>query len=192
MKKYFAVVFLISVFFNVTIIAQGTGIELPKGSVTLFDGFEKGNYWIWAGSDYDQYGRKYSAGASISNKWASEGKHSLACKIEPMPGTTGWYDGLWFYDGSQNFQGVRYVAIDINNATSKGFLISLVFQVTDEWNWKQTDFRWVNPGVTTLVYDVTEFGEFLDRIKRIQISMGTNTAYKNYETFYVDNFRLIK
>ena len=26
---------------------------LPKGSVQLFDGFEKGNYWIWAGFDYE-------------------------------------------------------------------------------------------------------------------------------------------
>ncbi len=178
---------------NIEISAQVTKGELPEGTVTLIDGFENGNYWIWAGSDYDQWGtHKYSAGARISKKWASEGTHSLACKVEPMPGTTGWYDGLWFYDGNQNFSGVKYIAVDVYNPMQEGILLSLILQVTDKWLWKQSDFFWISPGVRTVVFDVTKYDEFLDSVKRIQIQLGTNTAFKQYETFYIDNLRIIK
>ena len=53
MKKIFTflAILLIS---SAAVFAQVDGAE-PDGTSFLFDGFEKGNYWIWAGFDWDQY-----------------------------------------------------------------------------------------------------------------------------------------
>lgn len=70
---------------------------LPDGNVVLFDGFEKGNYWIWAGFDWDQYGSvKNSTGANISKDWASEGAHSLEMTMDVMDKDS-TKSGIWFY-----------------------------------------------------------------------------------------------
>lgn len=199
MKKIFFVtsisVFIFCFFIAPSVNAQTvTGVELPEGQVELFDGFEHGNYWIWAGSDYDQWGRhKYSGGTNISARWSTEGSHSLECKIDAMPEGDTWYDGLWFFDGDQNFTGVRYIALDVYNATNEYLNISVVLQVTENWNWKQTGSQGVPAGtVTTLYFDITQFSEFLNAIRRIQISAGVSNPIKVNSRFYVDNLRLIR
>lgn len=191
MKKLISCLFLISTLFAVSVFAQSA--KLPDGRVEVFDGFENGNFWIWAGSDWDQYGtHKYSSGASISKAWASEGKHSLECTLEEMPGNLGYYSGAWFYDGTNDLTGTKYIAIDVYNPTDYYFNLALVLQTTDSWNWNQCETFDIHQGVQTLIFDVSAYSKELNDVKRINLSHGSWVSTNKEITFYVDNIRLIK
>ena len=53
MKKIFTVITIL--FISIAAFAQEDP-RISEGASFIFDGFEKGNYWIWAGFDWDQYG----------------------------------------------------------------------------------------------------------------------------------------
>lgn len=165
---------------------------LPRGTVSLFDGFENGNFWIWAGFDWDQYGDiKLSSGANISRDWASEGKHSLELTMDPLTENSG-KSGVWFYDGTNDLTGTKYVAIDIYNPEEYYYNIQVVLQATNNWKWCSTPSYTVGPGVHTIVYNVTQYTEFLNDVKRISVySSGWEVLDKDSH-IYVDNIRLIK
>jgi len=188
--KFLALVFVLNTSFA---FAQVTTGELPSGRVELFDGFEHGNYWIWAGSDYDQWGtHKYSAGANLSKKWASEGTHSLQCVLEGRTNGSGWYDGQWLFDGNQDFTGTKYVAIDVYNPNDAVYEVSFILQATDSWNWDDCGNIHLGKGKHTVIYEVKKYSSDLNQIKRVNVNVGT-THYSKDDTFiYIDNIRLIK
>ena len=90
MKRFYSLIISIFLTLGVSSAFAQVDTDLPKGQVSVFDGFENGNYWIWAGFDYDQYGpHKISNGANLSMDWASEGRHSLELTMEAMgPGSS--------------------------------------------------------------------------------------------------------
>lgn len=190
MKKIFCLI--ISVFLAGSIFAQ-VDSELPKGSVELFDGFEKGNYWIWAGFDYDQWGsHKISDGANISKDWASEGSHSLELTMEAMDAASS-KSAVWFYDGTNDLSGTRYIAIDFYNPENYTYNIVAVLQATDEWKWCQAkEYYNIPKGKHTVIYDFTEHTAFLDNVKRISICADNWAEYNKPSHIYIDNVRLIK
>lgn len=193
MKKILSALILVSAFFTANLSAQVVKQPLPDGRVEVFDGFEKGNYWIWGGSDWDKYGsHKYSSGANISKVWASEGKHSLECTMEEMPGNLGWYSAVWFYDGTNDLSGTKYIAIDLYNPTDYVFQIALVLQSTNDWKWQQAETYTLGKGEHTLVFDVQQFSADLNDVRRINLSHGSWVSTNNEVEFYVDNIRLIK
>ncbi|MBB5225937.1 hypothetical protein DYE50_11290 [Treponema ruminis] len=168
-------------------------VELPKGPVELFDGFEKGNYWIWAGFDYDQYGpHKISNGANLSMDWASEGRHSLELTMEAMgPGSS--KSASWFYDGTNDLSGTKYLAVDIYNPEDYTYNIYAVLQATNEWKWCQPPQSYqLGKGVHTVVYDFREFTSFLSDVRRISINCDNWMEYNKESHIYIDNIRLIK
>jgi len=159
----------------------------------LFDGFEHGNYWIWAGTDYDQYGsHKYSAGTNISKVWASEGTHSLACRYESMPENLWWCDGIYFFDGEQDFSGTKKITLDIYNPTYYGFTVALIIQTTDNWNWHQSEGIYVHNGVHNLEFDVSDYTSELGKVMRVSIQLSTSDRVMEESDLYIDNIRLIK
>lgn len=166
--------------------------ELPKGQVVLFDGFENGNYWIWAGFDWDQYGtHKYSSGANISMDWASEGRHSLELTMEPMPADKP-KSAVWFYDGTNDLTGAKYLVFDVYNPEDYTYNVAAVIQATDSWKWCQTQYYNVPKGVHTFVFDLSEYTELLHDVRRISLTHDGWQATNRDTHIYIDNIRYIK
>ncbi|MCR5188877.1 MAG: hypothetical protein K6C97_08065 [Treponema sp.] len=190
MKKLLAFlsIFMIGSAFMFAQMDQG----LPKGTVELFDGFENGNYWIWAGFDWDQYGDiKISTGANLSRDWASEGKHSLELTMDALTEESG-KSGVWFYDGTNDLSGSKYIAIDIYNPEDYTYSIQAVLQATDSWNWCGLPGYQVTPGVHTLVWDLSQYDDKLFDVRRISVYSSGWEVMDRESHIYVDNIRLIK
>ena len=167
-------------------------VELPSGTEVLFDGFENGNYWIWAGFDWDQYGtHKISTGANLSMDWASEGRHSLELTMEAM-GPESSKSAVWFYDGTNDLTGARYLVVDLYNPEDYTYNICAVLQATSNWNWCQAATYSIPKGQHTVVYDISQYTEKLDDVRRISISSDNWEVYPKESHIYIDNIRFIK
>ena len=190
MKKIFTVLMILMI--SCTVVFAQSGTELPKGTVTLFDGFEKGNYWIWAGFDWDQYGSvKNSTGAEISRDWASEGKHSLKMSMDVMDKNS-TKSGIWFYDGTNDLSGAKYIVMDFYNPENYVYNINVVIQATDSWNWWSLEKYDLPKGVHTMVFDLSKYPERLNDVRRISIYNNSSAILMKESHIYVDNIRLIK
>ena len=191
MKRF--LFFMIMMFAAVFAAFSQVDEELPKGDVVLFDGFEKGNYWIWAGFDYDQFGvHKVSNGANLSKEWASEGRHSLELTMEAM-GAGMSKSASWFYDGTNDLSGTKYVVVDVYNPEDYTYNIYAVLQATNEWKWCQAAQSYLIPkGVHTVVYDFREFTGILNDVHRISINSDNWIDLNKESHIYIDNIRLIK
>ena len=191
MKKIFAI-FTILTIFTAAAFTQSDP-EIPAGQQILFDGFEKGNYWIWAGFDWDQYGsHKISTGADISRDWASEGKHSLKMSMEVMDKDS-TKSGIWFYDGTNDISGAKYLVMDFYNP-EKDYVydINVVIQATSGWNWWSLQHYNLRPGVHTFVFDLSAHPERLNDVRRISIYNNSSAILMHESSIYVDNIRIIK
>ena len=165
---------------------------LPDGNVVLFDGFEKGNYWIWAGFDWDQYGSvKNSTGANISKDWASEGTHSLEMTMDVMDRDS-TKSGIWFYDGTNDLSGAKYIVMDFYNPENYVYNINVVIQATDSWNWWSLEHYDLPKGIHTMVFDLSKYPERLHDVRRISIYNNSGAILMKESHIYVDNIRLIK
>ncbi|MCR4742460.1 MAG: hypothetical protein K5866_06295 [Treponema sp.] len=189
MKKSFLAFLVFGFVFSAGLFAQ-VDIPIPKGQVQIIDDFENGNYWIWAGSDWDQWGgHKVSSGADLYKKWVSEGKYSMQLVMDSVePGN----DGSWFYDGGQDLSGGKYIVCDFYNPTPINHNVAIVLQCTDNWNWNQSDFFMLPPGEHTIVFKVEHLNEHFDEVKRINISDYVNEKHEGDTSIFVDNIRLIK
>ena len=165
-------------------------IQIPSGEVQVIDDFENGNYWIWSCSDWDQWGgHKVSAGADLYKKWSSQGKYSLELVMEAVGEGD---DASWFYDGSQDLRGGRYIVADFYNPTNSVHEIAVVVQVTDNWNWKESPSFELRPGKHTIVFPVEELNEHFDEVKRITILDEPSIHTSGFTSIFVDNIRLIR
>ncbi len=190
MKKIFAI-FTILIISTAAAFSQSDP-EIPAGQQVLFDGFEKGNYWIWAGFDWDQYGsHKISIGADISRDWASEGKHSLKMSMEIMDEKS-TKSGIWFYDGTNDISGAKYLVMDFYNPENYTYDINVVIQATDGWNWWSLKHYDLPHGVHTFVFDLSEHPERLNDVRRISIYNNSSKVLMHESAIYVDNIRIIK
>ena len=190
MKRFF--VFIAVMIFSVPSLFAQLDAGLPKGSIEVFDGFEKGNYWIWAGFDWDKYGTvKISTGANISKVWASEGAHSLEMTMDVMDASS-TKSAIWFYDGTNDLSGARYLAMDFYNPENYTYQISAVIQATDSWQWCSLGSYQLPPGVHTMVFDLSAYTEMLGDVRRISITSDNSQILMKESHFYVDNIRLIK
>lgn len=193
MKRFLGMIILILSTFGVNSAFAQVDTDLPKGQVVVFDGFENGNFWIWAGFDYDQFGvHKISNGANLSMDWASEGRHSLELTMEAMgPGSS--KSASWFYDGTNDLSGTKYVAVDIYNPEDYTYYIYAVLQATNEWKWCQSAQGYtISKGVHTVIYDFREFTNILDDVRRVSINCDNWAEYNKESHIYIDNIRLIK
>lgn len=183
--------FTILMISSAAVFAQVDG-EIPAGTSVLFDGFEKGNYWIWAGFDWDQWGSvKNSTGADISRDWASEGKHSLKMSMDVMDRYS-TKSGIWFYDGTNDLSGSKYMVMDFYNPENYTYYINVVIQATDGWNWCSLETYPLEPGQHTMVFNLTPYEEKLNDVRRISIYNNSGDVLMKESHFYVDNIRLIK
>ncbi len=174
-----------------TAFAQVDG-EIPSGASFIFDGFENGNYWIWAGFDWDQYGSvKNSTGANISKEWASEGSHSLEMTMDVMDKNS-TKSGVWFYDGTNDLSGSKYLVLDFYNPENYTYNITLVIQATDSWNWCSLGAYDLKPGEHTMVFDLSAYYDKLNDVRRISVYNNSEKILMKESHFYVDNIRLIK
>lgn len=190
MKKIFTVLMILMI--SCTVVFAQSETELPKGTVTLFDGFEKGNYWIWAGFDWDQYDSiKCSTGANISRDWASEGTHSLEMTMDVMDEKS-TKSAIWFYDGTNDLTGTRYIVMDFYNPENYTYTIDVVLQATDSWKWCSLDTYDLPKGKHTFVFDTSEYIDYLNDVRRIAIYNNSTKILMKESHIYVDNIRLIK
>ncbi len=174
-----------------TAFAQVDG-EIPSGASFIFDGFENGNYWIWAGFDWDQYGSvKNSTGANISKEWASEGSHSLEMTMDVMDKNS-TKSGVWFYDGTNDLSGSKYLVLDFYNPENYTYNINLVIQATNSWNWWSLEHYDLPHGEHTFVFDLSKYPERLNDVRRISIYNNSTKVLLKESHFYIDNIRLIK
>ena len=190
MKKI--IVLLSILMLSVTSAFAQVDIEMPEGASFLFDGFEKGNYWIWAGFDWDQYGTvKISTGANISTDWATEGTHSLEMTMEVMDRKSS-KSAVWFYDGTNDLSGAKYITLDFYNPEDYTYNIGVVIQATDSWNWCSLGTYPLPKGMHTFVLDLSKYADKLNDVRRISITNDSNAVLMKESHFYVDNIRLIK
>ena len=174
-----------------SLFAQVDG-EIPDGASFIFDGFEKGNYWIWAGFDWDQWGDvKISTGADISKDWASEGSHSLKMSMDVMDRNS-TKSAVWFYDGTNDISGTHYITMDFYNPENYTYYICLVIQATDGWNWCQMETYPLKKGEHTMVFDLSPYVDKLNDVRRISIYNNSSDILMKESHIYVDNIRLIK
>lgn len=189
MKKIFTFIAVL-IISSVAIFAQST--KIPSGASFLFDGFEKGNYWIWAGFDWDQYGSiKCSTGANISKAWASEGSHSLEMTMDVMDKDS-TKSAIWFYDGTNDLTGAKYMTMDFYNPENYTYTITVVLQATDSWNWCSLETYDLPKGEHTFVFDLSPYVDKLNDVRRISIYNNSEAVFMKESHFYVDNIRLIK
>lgn len=193
MKRFFGIFILLFSLAGLSPLFAQVDVELPKGSISVFDGFENGNFWIWAGFDYDKYGpHKISNGANLSMDWASEGRHSLELTMEAMDAASS-KSASWFYDGTNDLSGTKYVAVDIYNPEDYTYYVYAVFQATNDWKWCQAAQGYHIPkGVHTVVYDFREFTNILNDVRRVSINCDNWEVYNKESHIYIDNIRLIK
>ncbi len=190
MKKIITVLSILMTF-TALCFAQ-SDVKIPDGPSFLFDGFEKGNYWIWAGFDWDQYGTvKISTGANISKDWASEGSHSLEMTMAVMDAKS-TKSAIWFYDGTNDLSGSRYLAMDFYNPENYTYQIAVVIQATDSWKWCSLGSYQLPPGVHTMVFSLSDYTEMLGDVRRISVTSDNSQILMKESHFYVDNIRLIK
>lgn len=187
-KGLFALIF-INMFMTAVVFAQ-VDISIPKGAVQVIDNFENGNYWIWAGSDWDKYGgHKSSDGVSLSKKGITEGKYALEMMLEPIgPGAS----ATWFYDGGVDMTGGKYIVADFYNPNDITFVTCFVIQTTDNWEWNQTEMFNIYPGKHTVVFPVEHLNKNFNDVKRINICSFFYQTNDKSCSMYVDNIRLIK
>ena len=189
MKKIF---FALLILLTSTFLYAQVDVALPKGTEILFDGFENGNYWIWAGFDWDQYGaHKISSGANISMDWSSQGRHSLELTMEAITADSS-KSASWFYDGTNDLSGTRYLVVDFYNPENYTYNITAVFQATDSWKWCQGPTYSVAPGEHTVVFDMSAFMDYAHDVRRISLNMDNWEIYPKESHFYIDNIRIIK
>ena len=190
MKKIFTILALLII--STTAAFSQADNKIPKGTSVLFDGFEKGNYWIWAGFDWDQYGSvKISTGANISKDWASEGSHSLEMTMDIMDAAS-TKSAIWFYDGTNDLSGGKYLVMDFYNPENYTYNLNVVIQATDSWNWWSLEHYDLPKGVHTFVFDLSKYPERLHDVRRISICNDSSQILMKESHIYVDNIRLIK
>lgn len=190
MKKLITI-FAILMLSITAVFAQVDG-DIPEGATFLFDGFEKGNYWIWAGFDWDQYGStKISTGANISKDWASEGSHSLEMTMDVMDRNS-TKSAIWFYDGTNDLSGSKYMVMDFYNPENYTYIVNVVLQTTDQWNWCSLETYNLPKGQHTMVFDLSKYADKLHDVRRISIYNNSGDILMKESHFYVDNIRLIK
>ena len=189
MKKIFTVITIL--FISIAAFAQEDP-RISEGASFIFDGFEKGNYWIWAGFDWDQYGTsKISTGANISKDWASEGSHSLEMTMDVMDAKS-TKSAIWFYDGTNDLSGAKYMVMDFYNPEKYTYKINVVIQATENWNWCSLEHYDLPRGEHTFVFDLTRYADKLHDVRRIAIYNDSSDILMKESHFYVDNIRLIK
>lgn len=190
MKKIISILSILLTFTALSF-AQVDG-DIPEGASFIFDGFEKGNYWIWAGFDWDQYGSiKNSTGANISKDWASEGSHSLEMTMDVMDRDS-TKSGIWFYDGTNDLSGSKYLTMDFYNPEDYTYYITVVIQATNSWNWCSLETYPLTPGVHTMVFNLQKYADKLNDVRRISIYNNSGDILMKESHIYVDNIRLIK
>lgn len=164
--------------------------EVPEGQIVKVDDFEKGNYWIWAAFDWEQYGpAKISTAARVSSLWASQGKCSLECRFIPSYKDSD-KDGTYYMDYRWNFSGGRYLVMDIFNPEKYSFDFAVVLQTTENWEWKELTIVRVEPGKHTVVLSLDKAGDTLSLVQRINVCYRELTPMEG--KFYVDDIRIVK
>lgn len=190
MKKGIITFILFNIISVFAIFAQGVDVEIPAGRTQVIDDFENGNYWIWAGSDWDRYGgHKYSDGCGLSKEHITQGKYSMELLLEPVvPGA----NATFFYDGNQDLSGAKWVVLDIYNAHPNGFSLNIVLQATDDWSWLQTDSYWITPGQHKVVFYVGHLNEHFDDVRRFNVNCYFGEKTNSESSLFIDNIYMIK
>lgn len=171
----------------------GASNTVPDGDVIcVVDDFENGNYWIWAGFDWEQYGApKLCTSCRLSKKWASQGKNSMECRV--CEWKQGYDESAFYYtDYNWDFTGAHWLVMDIYNPESYEFQIGAVLQTTENWNWNQTAAVAVGHGHHTIVLDISNIDpERIKDVRRITIA-HLRGKIPHDGRFYVDNIRVVK
>jgi len=187
-KGLFAFIF-INLVLTCAVFAQ-VDVAIPEGKVQIIDNFENGNYWIWAGSDWDRYGgHKSSMGANLSKEHRTEGKYSMELLLEPITPGCG---ATWFYDGNQDLSGGKYIVADFYNPGPITYVTCFVLQATNDWKWLQTEMFNIPPGKHTVVFYVEHLNESFNDVRRINICSYFYETCTSDSSLFVDNIRLIK
>ncbi len=164
--------------------------SVPQGTSVYLDNFEKGNYWIWASFDWEQWGPpKLSTSARVSTQWASEGRSSLECKVrKSFSGSD--LSGMFYMDHRWDFSGAKYIVFDVYNPEDVSLGFSMSFQTSDNWDWNETSYVSIEPGKHTIVLSTKQFTNALSLVYRINICYHESTPLEGH--FFVDNMRFIK
>lgn len=188
MKKIISVLF-ITFAFVLSAYSQVDGTT-PKGEVQIIDNFENGNYWIWAGFDWERYnGHKASQGCRLTRQHATEGKYAMELLVEPVKYNS---NAVWFYDGTQDLSGGKYIVMDIYNPTNVEIEISFVLQATDKWEWLETQKQTIPPGQHKVVFNVSKLNKNFNDVRRINVNAFYKGVYDKESSLFIDNIILIK
>lgn len=187
MKKLFSIFIFLNVF---SVVFAQVDVEIPKGQVQMIDDFENGNFWIWAGSDWDKYDyNAVSCGVALSKEHITHGKYSMELMHTAIDkeGTA-----VWFYDGSQNLSNGNYIVADFYNPGLVEHKVSFVIQATPQWKWLQTAEYIIPKGKHTVVFFVGDISADFNQINRINIRSTVFPSCSEDSSLFVDNIRLIK
>jgi hypothetical protein len=186
---------------------------LPDGQATLLDGFEDGNYWQAVGDTWDKWGQhNLSLEANTYDQWATEGTTSGEWVFDKIPlkgspewkaakiADTGTPQATFFCDNLaiKDWTGVKYIVLDINNPNKDVIRLEFCSQTTDNWNWTQTKPKDVQPGVSTVVFDLSKDLDGvaaipgMDQMKRAMFTVVGIGEDGIDGKFYVDNIRIIQ
>ena len=100
--------------------------------------------------------------------------------------------GIWFYDGTNDLSGARYLVMDFYNPEDYVYNINVVIQATDSWNWWSLNHYELPKGEHTFVFDLSKYPERLNDVRRISIYNNSGAILMKESHIYVDNIRMIK
>lgn len=124
---------------------------VPEGETEVLEDFEDGLYWdIMA-----------DTGALLINLTDGENVISGTTSAELVFKETTW--ACWYTNQPmiQDWTGVNYFVVDINNTTDKTIEMGMVMMTTDGWVWQQTPSVKVMPGTHPVVFNLTD-GTFIN------------------------------
>lgn len=159
---------------------------LPVGNYVLMEDFEDGNYWMPVGSSWND--GDMSLDDETTEEWGTNGPTSLKCLYKTNHAE---FEKSGYYCDApleSDWTDAKFVVIDVNNPNDYDLPITVVLQTGDEWNWNQAEPQICQPGINTLIFDISNFTskEYISRM--IVYLFGTPEA-EGY--FFFDNFRVV-
>ena len=99
---------------------------------------------------------------------------------------------IWFYDGTNDLSGAKYMTMDFYNPENYTYYITVVLQTLDSWDWCSLETYPLKKGEHYMVFDLSPYADKLHDVRRISVYNNSVDILMKESHLYVDNIRLVK
>jgi len=159
---------------------------LPIGNYVLMEDFEDGNYWMPVGSSWND--GDMSVDDETTEEWGSKGPTSLKCIYKT---NNAEFEKSGFYCDAPletDWTDAKFVVIDVNNPNDYDITLTVALQTGEDWIWNQAEPQICEPGIHSLVFDISNFKDKFYIARMIVYLFGTP---EDNGFFFFDNYRVM-